>query len=197
MLATIGKTLVSLPFWKSSSAENQVCDPVEPLASFDAAAYMGVWYDIQHTPYVFQPDSAKCTTAHYYDLNAEAGTFTVTNKQQYGILPPSGVTGTGSVAGQPNGWVIVSFFGQEFDQPNYKVIDTDYVSYSMVYNCVENDPTNTTYFWILSRTPTMSADKLNELNAKAATLIPHYDFSQAHLTTQNDTCKYDNSFWTF
>ena len=72
------------------------------------------------------------------------------NQSQYGFLPPTGVTGTATVAGQPNGWAIVSFFGQQFDEANYKIIDTDYDTYSMVYSC---SPDSIAFFWILSRTP--------------------------------------------
>ena len=47
-------------------------------------------------------DWAKCTQAIYYDLNEEAGTFTLKNKCLFGAFPIS-VTGTATIAGNPNG----------------------------------------------------------------------------------------------
>ena len=64
----------------------------------------------------------------------------------------------------PNGQCEVSFYGQEVDEPNYLIMDTDYDSYSMVYSCFPND---TAYLWIMSRTPTMEKALLDKLNADA------------------------------
>ena len=136
------------------SASNVVCDTVEPLAEpFDAARYMGIWYDVQHSQgAAFQPDFFDCTQAEYSDLDPDTASFTVKNSSQVLPLPRTGLTGTASCAGTPNGQCIVSFFGQEFDQPNYLVMDTDYDTYSMVYSC---DPNSIAFLWILSRTPTL------------------------------------------
>ena len=173
----------------STASENtNVCDNVEPLATFDATKYMGTWYNIQHSHgAAFQPDYFDCTQALYDNLDADAGTFNVYNSSTVGFLPRTGVHGTASVAGQPAGWAIVSFFGQQFDEANYKVLDTDYETYSMVYAC-ESD--SMTFFWILSRTPELDSAVMEELVAKAHTLIPNYDWSIAVLDKQGDSCKY-------
>ena len=123
----------------------------------------------------------------YSDLNAEAGTFTVYNSSTVGFLPRTGLTGSATVAGQPSGWAIVSFFGQEFTEANYKVFDTDYDSYSMVYAC---EPDSKAFFWILSRTPTMDQDLYDSLVAKAHTLLPNYDWSTAVIDKQGGKCNY-------
>ena len=163
---------------------NIVCDTVDPLDSFYPDRYMGTWYEIQHSMgQPFQPDSTSCTRAEYTDLDADAGTFKVYNNYQLGRLPPVGVHGTASCAGQPNGQCIVSFFGQKFDAPNYKIIDTDYDSYAMVYDCSENDMA---YLWILSRTPTMDQTLFDSLNAQAAQKLPNYDFNNAAIDVQGD-----------
>ena len=189
MLASIAKTTLSY-FTLSPGADNLTCDMVEPLsAPFEADRYMGTWYEIQHsTGAAFQPDFFKCTRAEYTDLDAEAGTFKVYNNSQVGFLPPTGVRGTASCAGTPNGQCIVSFFGQKFDEPNYKVLDTDYENYSMVYAC---DPEQIAFFWILSRTPEMDKDLFDSLNAKAAALLPNYDFTNARFDIQGKGCKYN------
>ena len=130
-----------------------VCDPVEPLASFELSRYMGTWYNIQHSHgAAFQPDSFDCTQAVYSNLDEAAAAFEVYNSSTVGFLPRTGVHGSASCANQPNGQCIVSFFGQQFDEPNYLIVDTDYETYSMVYACEPNDMQ---YLWILSREPTL------------------------------------------
>ena len=57
-----------------------VCDQVEQMASIDADAYMGLWYEIAHSAgQGFQPDSWTCTTAEYTNLDHETGIFDVSN----------------------------------------------------------------------------------------------------------------------
>ena len=165
------------------------CDPVSPLEfAFEADRYMGTWYNIQHSHgAAFQPDSADCTTALYSDLNAEAGTFKVYNSSTISFLPRYGVTGSASVAGLPSGQAIVSFFGQTSDEPNYKVLDTDYDNYSMVTDCRED---SVYQLWILSRSPTLDEDILNMLTAKAHELLPSYDWSIVRKDKQGGNCKY-------
>merc|ERR1719183_100611 len=112
MLAYLGKTLTTA-FLGGYKENKTVCDAVEPLAApFDAARYMGKWYEIQHSSgAMFQPDFYDCTTADYTDLNLDAGTFTVYNSSTVKFLPRFGVTGNATVSGTPNGQAIVSFFG--------------------------------------------------------------------------------------
>ena len=96
------------------------------------------------------------------------------------------MTGTATCSGQPNGWCIVSFFGKQYDEANYKIIDTDYENYAMVYTCDD-----IAYFWILSRTPTMDQALIDSLNAKAAKMLPNYDFTNAMIDVQGeDKCSY-------
>ena len=92
-----------------------MCDKVNPLPfTFDAALYMGTWYDIQHSRgAIFQPDFFDCSTALYSDLDTENGTFTVYNSSTVGVLPRFGVTGTASIAGQASGQAIVRFFDKD------------------------------------------------------------------------------------
>ena len=105
-------------------------------------------------------------------------------------MPPFGISGTASCANTPVGQCIVSFFGQQFSEPNYLVMDTDYETYSMVYSCQPNDMA---YLWILSRTPTMDPALLAHLNAQAAASLPNYDWNTAILDKQGKGCKYPSS----
>mmetsp|Transcript_959 Transcript_959/g.1502 ORF Transcript_959/g.1502 Transcript_959/m.1502 type:complete len:104 (-) Transcript_959:264-575(-) len=103
MLSAIGKSVLALA--GRGPANKVACDAVEPLAeTFDAARYMGIWYEIQHSHgAAFQPDNFDCTQAQYTDLDPEAGTFKVYNSSTVGFLPRAGVHGSATCAGQPNG----------------------------------------------------------------------------------------------
>ena len=151
-------------FLASASVQenNTKCDTVYPLSfAFDAARYMGTWYEIQHSHGAFfQPDSFECTIAVYSNLNAEAGTFELYNSSTVGSKPRFGVHGTASIAGLPSGQVIVG--SPSSTKVNYNVLDTDYETYSIIYDCSEN-PLIVPYLWIVGRTPTMDPTLLSTL----------------------------------
>ena len=154
---------------------------------------MGTWYEIQRSHgSPFQPDSFNCTTTAYSNLNAEAGTFDVYNSSTVKSLPRFGVHAKASVAGLPSGQAIVSFFGQSTGEPNYNVIDTDYETYAMIYNCVENDD-SVPFFTIISRTPKMDHALFSTLTAKAETMLPNYDWSLVRITKQGEDCNYGSA----
>ena len=120
-------------------------------------------------------------------MDAATASFTVYNSSTVGFAPRFGVTGSASCLDTPNGQCIVGFFGQQFDEPNYLVMDTDYETYSMVYACEEN---SMAFLWILSRTPTLDADILASLNAQAKERLPNYDWSKAVMDKQGGKCRY-------
>ena len=124
---------------------------------------MGTWYEIQHSHGApFQPDSFECTTAVYSNLNAEAGTFNVDNTSTIGTKPRFGVHGSATIAGLPSGQAIVSFSATYGDKVNYNILDTDYDTYSIIYNCVDV-PLASPLLWIVGRTPTMDPALLSKL----------------------------------
>ena len=65
-------------------------------------------------------------------------------------------------------------------------MDTDYVSYAVVYGCGSDSVPN---LWIMSRTPVMEPALLESLNKQALARLPNYDPSIARRNTQGDpTC---------
>ena len=81
-----------------------------------------------------------------------------------------------SVAGSCN----VAFHGRSVDGPaNYNILGTDYKNYAVVYNCVNDGYglSHTTVFWILSRTPVLSEDKMMEAQALLKSKVPDYSSS--------------------
>mmetsp|Transcript_17068 Transcript_17068/g.12133 ORF Transcript_17068/g.12133 Transcript_17068/m.12133 type:complete len:88 (+) Transcript_17068:32-295(+) len=59
------------------------CESPELVHDFDAAAYMGTWFQVQKSSGLFYvSDDAECTQAIYSNLDAQKGTFDVYNSYQ-------------------------------------------------------------------------------------------------------------------
>ena len=58
--------------------------------------------------------------------------------------------------------------------PNYKVLETDYSSYSIVYDCAYIKE----YLWILTREAVIDDDMYDELVTKSMELLPMYNFDK-------------------
>ena len=167
-----------------------VCDAINALPSFDAPSYMGNWYEIMHVKNeFFQPNSWKCNQASYTDLDTE-GNFKVYNSSQAFIGPRFGVHGNAKCPSTTGyGECFVGFFGQGFDEPNYQIIDTDYKNYSIVYSCQESKKA---FLWIMSRTPTMDAELLQQVMVTATLAVPNFPFADLLTDVQGEEngCKY-------
>ena len=69
---------------------------------------------------------------------------------------------------------------------------TDYTNYSVVYACssawlgmaIKED------VWVLSRSPTMSSTRLDEIRAQIRTKIPKYDHTANAEVTSHASCVY-------
>lgn len=133
------------------------------IQNFDADAYLGFWYEIERYDNTFQGDG-ECTTA-WYQQNPD-GTIRVQNSQINPGNPSTNYTEVGRAElcdpQDPlnRGRLKVSFPGQPSTGCNYKVLSTDYTSYTLVWNCIQLTslpPTKLEFLWLLSRTPTIQA----------------------------------------
>ena len=164
---------------------NTVCDTVNPLPfEFEPERYMGIWYSITQSKGNFYIPVSDCVSALYSELDLVTGSFKVQNCSSEGFEPRSNLTGTASVADCPSGQIKVSFFGEEVDQPNYLILDTDYDTYAIVYGCdIEDAVPN---LWFLAREPTLDEDLIAELTAKSTEMLPNYDWSVSVRDLQSD-----------
>lgn len=163
-----------MDFYLESFAQtNASCDQPAKIPNFDGAAYMGTWYEQHHVKgQFFEADDSVCVQAQYTGLKAD-GHFTVSNTLQDAAFDKrTGVVGDGYC---PNGdgQCFVHFYGPQPKKSNYKVVATDYETYSIVYSC----GVLKTFLWLLTREAVVSDTLVNQMLATAKKSLPNFDFS--------------------
>lgn len=121
---------------------------VAPVGGFDGARYLGTWYEIARIDSRFEKGLSRVTATY---TAREDGGITVTNR---GYEAASGqwkesVGKAFFVAGKDKGLLKVSFFGPFYGA--YVVFELEREGYQ--YALVSGP--DTSYFWLLSRSPTM------------------------------------------
>ena len=67
--------------------------------------------------------------------------------------------------GSSKTWTCMATMGGGSHRTPFKIFDTDYTSYEIMYNCENiNSFSKTEYFAVSSRTPTVSKEFLNKVN---------------------------------
>lgn len=129
---------------------------VKPVENFQAEKYLGTWYEIARIDNRFEKGLSR-VTAEY--RKREGGGITVINR---GFEAESGSwkESTGKaffVDGEDKGHLKVSFFGPFYGAYVVFALDAKDYQYALV-----SGP-DKSYFWLLSRTPTMDAALRNRL----------------------------------
>uniref|UniRef100_A0A7N6B2A8 Apolipoprotein D n=1 Tax=Anabas testudineus TaxID=64144 RepID=A0A7N6B2A8_ANATE len=142
---------------------------------FDAAQYLGTWYEIQKLPNTFQ--RGECSTATY-SLNSP-GVVGVLNRETV-----SAITGT-AVSKDPTepAKLLVSFFENSPPSP-YWVLSTDYDNFSLVYSCTDLGVLHMEFAWILSRKPSLSEETLEDLCSTLSSIGVSLDKGSEELSTE-------------
>ncbi|XP_035527086.1 apolipoprotein D-like [Morone saxatilis] len=146
---------------------------------FDAARYLGTWYDIQRLPHAFQ--KGECSTATY-SLKSP-GVVGVLNRELLADGTISSISGS-AMAQDPSepAKLVVSFFENSPPAP-YWVLSTDYDNYSLVYSCTDLGVLHVDFAWILSRQPTLPEATMEELHSTLSAIGVRVD---KLLTTNQD-----------
>ena len=131
---TLAIFLVALLSFTSARLYRGDCDEPELITDFDVESYLGLWYE-QYRDAEFRPsgEDGDCVTAHY-DLYSN-GKVQVYNSQIRDKNPEE----RGSIYGkakceEDSSQCTVAFF-LGLARGDYRVISTDYTSYSVVYSC--------------------------------------------------------------
>lgn len=133
-----------------------------PVTGFDLSRYLGTWYEIARLDHSFERGLEKVTAE--YSMRDD-GKVRVLNR---GYDPKKDkwkqAEGRAELKHEPEtGWLKVSFFRPFY--ADYMILELDRENYS--YALVSGP--NTSYLWILSRTPVLDRQIVNDLMAKAET----------------------------
>jgi len=111
------------------------CPNVRGIPNFQKERYLGTWYEYTNV-FEFYQIGSTCVRATYTDLGNEIGVF---NEQINSLTGNYGNVKGSAKLTKRSGEFIVGFssipFARQGTVANYRVVDTDYTSYAIVYNC--------------------------------------------------------------
>lgn len=137
-----------------------VPDGVKPVQGFELDRYLGTWYEIARLDHSFERGMESVTAE--YALLPDGGVEVVNR----GYLPESGewdeARGKAYFVGEPSeGRLKVSFFGPFYGGYNIALLDKSQYQWSLVVG------PNTSYLWILARSPELDPAIYKQLVAHA------------------------------
>jgi len=138
-------------------------EQVKPIDNFKVQNYLGKWYEIARLDHSFERGLTRVTAE--YGLREDGG-LRVTNRG-YSAKENRWKEAIGKayfVNETDKGYLKVSFFGPFYG--SYVIFDLDQENYQYSLVCGPD----TSYLWILARTPEIEAAVKNRLVAKAASL---------------------------
>uniref|UniRef100_A0A182W0X5 Apolipoprotein D n=1 Tax=Anopheles minimus TaxID=112268 RepID=A0A182W0X5_9DIPT len=161
---------------------------IDAMQYFSVESYLGKWYEMQRYESEFELNY-DCVQVQY-TLN-EDDSVQVSNSA-YNLFNGSTINALGrAVLSFPDEEIIqgklnVSFFGAPNDLSNYWVLDTDYQTFSVVWNCQPlGEQQSEESFWVLSRTPTLPTDR--DVMFRIHNIMRRYiDRNQVRFTRQLD-----------
>jgi len=134
---------------------------IKPVENFSLDRYLGRWYEIARLDHSFERGLSKVTAE--YSLREDGGVRVL--NRGYSETKQIWKEATGRayfVNGAEQGYLKVSFFGPFYGA--YIIFDLDQEDYQHALVCGPDK----SYLWILSRTPTLDAEIVAGLVAKAA-----------------------------
>lgn len=162
------------------------------VESFDEAAYLGSWYEIAKDSDFFDTDKSCSNETYQRKFNGELvvgkNTYDLddkwTQKQLNAVLNRSG---NGEYVVFPEGEV-----GDRDANPNFLVLDTDYINYAVEYICINIVPGKlyVESVSIRSREQTISDNTISYINLLLQQKVPDYDFDNLYFIDQCRICPF-------
>jgi len=159
------KSLKLLPAWFLLLVAGCTSVPVgvEPVENFQVDRYLGKWYEIARLDHSFERGLARVTAE--YSLRDDGGIRVVNRGFSTRDNEWDEAEGKAYFVGTENeGFLKVSFFGPFYG--SYIVFELDHEDYQ--YSFVSGP--DTSYLWLLSRTPQISDDVMQRFMKKASAL---------------------------
>lgn len=157
------------------------------IQNFDVGKFLGRWYEVMRYDNFFQTSDTECGMAQYFsnpngtvkvDNYAIKGDGTRINQVGYAVLA---FPDEDPIRGLLN----VTFAGAP-SRINYRILDTDYSNYLVMFNCVQASPLlKVEYFWVMSRKPQFYP----EVPVAVDDIIDKYfERERIHVTKQGEFC---------
>jgi len=167
--------------WGILSLTTEGCPEVHLEPEFDAQRYTGLWYEHARDKSI-SFERGNCQQARYGPIGSD-GRLGVKNSQPKADGSFDTIEGYAECQGarcEVNfRWYIPS--------GDYRILDTDYDNYSIVYSCGKLlGVFRYQYVWVLGRAPTFS--HWNTVNSTLAAQVPGYD--SLYYTRQGGDCQY-------
>jgi len=138
--------------------EDKKPEKVTAVENFKLTEYLGRWYEIARLEHRFEKGMEAITAT--YSMREDGGVKVLNKGYKTVEKEWNDAEGKAYFVGDTDkGFLKVSFFGPFYG--SYIVMDTDYKTYTMI-----SGP-DTSYFWILSRKPTLDKEILDRLLTKA------------------------------
>ena len=154
-MKTLSATALFLAGQSEAKWSKGTCPEVPTVQNLDASRYVGKWYEMARDQQIPFELGASCTTAHY--TVRDDGDLDVANRSWYWYAFGQYISVHGKArCDTAHGECTVGFFGQPVTgEANYRVLNTDYDNYSVVYNCSPFGMGKFEVMWLLSRNNTL------------------------------------------
>lgn len=134
-------------------------DNVTPVQPFELNRYLGKWYEIARLDHSFERGLTQVTAE--YSMRDDGGVRVINRGYNAEDKQWQEAEGKAYFVAEPDrGYLKVSFFGPFYG--SYIVMAVDYDAYTLI-----SGP-DSSYLWILARTPTLPEPVVQRLVAKAA-----------------------------
>lgn len=136
---------------------------VRPVSGFELDRYLGKWYEIARLDHSFERGLTRVTAE--YSLREDGGVRVVNRGYSKAEQKWNEAVGKAFfVEGKDSGYLKVSFFGPFYG--SYVVFELDEANYQYAFI---SGP-DTSYLWLLARTPSVSDELLQQFRERAAGL---------------------------
>jgi lipocalin len=170
----------------NARSSDGVCSTPELQAGFDATKYIGTWFNAatdKNAPY----ENGNCEQSRL-SPNAD-GTLRVYNSQFGNETKAFDTADATATCVGPRCSVAFFWWAPTGD---YRVVETDYENYALVYSCKNGflAPTKTDFATILTRAQNPKQEYIDKALATLKARVPEYTTDNFKWTYQGSACQY-------